>query len=153
MASSATIQSVKRQTKPFSPIEAQIQRAIARIAESDCPVLIVGEHGVGKRSIAAQIHAQAHRARSMYTEIQSADADAQAILSAFATRGTVYLAEIGDLSLPLQELIVDTYFRSGQEQTCRLLCGTSRELLEEVNTWRFLLSDLGRYAPDFPPAL
>jgi two-component system response regulator AtoC len=136
MASSATIQSVKRQTKPFSPIEAQIQRAIARIAESDCPVLIVGEHGVGKRSIAAQIHAQAHRARSMYTEIQSADADAQAILSAFATRGTVYLAEIGDLSLPLQELIVDTYFRSGQEQTCRLLCGTSRELLEEVNTWR-----------------
>jgi DNA-binding NtrC family response regulator len=65
MASSATIQSVKRQTKPFSPIEAQIQRAIARIAESDCPVLIVGEHGVGKRSIAAQIHAQSHRSRSI----------------------------------------------------------------------------------------
>jgi DNA-binding NtrC family response regulator len=136
MATSATIQSVRRQTKPFAPVEAQIQRAIARIAESDCPVLIVGEHGVGKRSIAAQIHAQAHRSRGIYMEIDCADADAQAILSAFSTRGTLYLAEIGDLSLPLQELIVDNYFRSSQAQTCRLLCGTSRELLEEVKTWR-----------------
>jgi two-component system response regulator AtoC len=136
MATSTTIQSVKRQTKPFAPVEAQIQRAIARIAESDCPVLIVGEHGVGKRSIAAQIHAQAHRSRSIYMEIQCAEADAQAILAAFSTTGTVYLAEIGDLSLPLQELIVDTYFRADQAQTCRLLCGTSRELFEEVKTWR-----------------
>jgi two-component system, NtrC family, response regulator AtoC len=136
MAGSATIQGVKRQTKPFAPIEAQIQRAIARIAESDCPILIAGEHGVGKRSVAAQIHAQSHRSRSIYTEIRGADADAQAILSAFSTKGTVYLSEIGDLSLALQELIVNTYFHSEQAQSCRLLCGTSRELQEEVRTWR-----------------
>jgi DNA-binding NtrC family response regulator len=133
---------VKRQTKPFalvSPcvsIEAQIQRAIFRIAESDCPVLIVGEHGVGKRSIARQIHAQSHRAKSTYTEIHSADADTEALLSAFSTKGTVYLSEIGDLSLTAQELIVNTYFHSEQAQTSRLLCGTRRELLEEVKTWR-----------------
>ncbi|MGD0628252.1 MAG: sigma 54-interacting transcriptional regulator [Terracidiphilus sp.] len=142
MAGSATIHSVKRQTKPFvstkpfAPVEAQTQRAISRIAESDCPVLIVGEHGVGKRSIAGQIHAQSHRARNLYTEIHSADADAQALISAFSTRGTVYLAEIGDLNLNLQELIVNDYFHSGQAQISRLLCGTSRELLEEVKTWR-----------------
>jgi DNA-binding NtrC family response regulator len=142
MAASSTIQSVKRQTKPFAPaksfapVEAQIQRAIARIAESDCPVLIVGERGVGKRSISIQIHAQSHRSRSPYTEIHSADADAQTVLSALSTQGTVYLAEIGDLSLALQELIVNTYFRSDQAQASRLLCGTSRELLEEVKTWR-----------------
>jgi DNA-binding NtrC family response regulator len=142
MASSATIQSVKRQTrpfaptKPFAPNEAQIQRAISRIAESDCPVLIVGEHGVGKRSVAAQIHAQSHRSRGIYAEILSADTDAQGILSAFTSKGTVYLAEIGDLSLDLQELIVNTYFHSDETQGSRLLCGTSRELLEEVKAWR-----------------
>jgi DNA-binding NtrC family response regulator len=136
MAASATIHSVKRQTKPFGPIEAQIQRAIARIAESDCPVLIVGEHGVGKRSVAAQIHAQSHRSRGVYTEICGADADAQALRSAFSTKGTVYLSEIGDLNLALQELIVNSYFRSGEAQCSRLLCGSSRELLEEVKTWR-----------------
>ena len=113
-----------------------MQRVIARIAESDCPVLIVGEHGVGKRSIAAQIHAQSHRSRGDYTEIAGADADAQTILSAFSTKGTVYLTEIGDLSLALQELIIDTYFHSEQTQSCRLLCGTSRELIEEVKASR-----------------
>jgi two-component system, NtrC family, response regulator AtoC len=142
MASSAALQSVKRQTrpfvstKPFAPVEAQIQRAISRIAESDCPVLIVGEHGVGKRSVAAQIHAQSHRSRGIYAEILSSDADAQGILSAFSSKATVYLAEIGDLSLDLQELIVNTYCHSADAQCSRLLCGTSRELLEEVKAWR-----------------
>ncbi|MGP8270421.1 MAG: sigma-54-dependent transcriptional regulator [Terracidiphilus sp.] len=136
MTGSAIIQGAKGQTKPFVPIEAQIQRAVARIAVCDCPVLIVGERGVGKRSIAAQIHAQSHRSRNTFTEIHSADADVQAVQSAFSTKGTVYLAEIGDLSLALQELIIDTYFHSEQAQSSRLVCGTSRELLEEVKSWR-----------------
>lgn len=136
MAGSATIQGVRGQAKPFAPVDAQIQRAITRLAESNCPVLIVGEHGVGKRFIAAQIHAQSHLARNTMTEIHSANADAQAILSAFSSKGTVYLAEIGVLSLALQELIIDAYFHSDQPQSCRLVCGTSRELLEEVKTWR-----------------
>jgi DNA-binding NtrC family response regulator len=142
MSDSATIQSLKRHTRPFvptrpfAPVEAQVQSAIARISESDCPVLIVGEHGVGKRSIAAQIHAHSHRSRSTYTEIPSADADTQAILSAFSTKGTVYLTEIADLSLSLQELIINTYFHSDRAQTSRLLCGTSRELIGEVKSSR-----------------
>ena len=137
MADTATtFQNGKRQAKTLAPIEAQIQRAISRIAESDCPVLIVGEHGVGKRSIAAQIHAQSHRSRSSFLQIQSADATVDGILSAFCSKGTVYLAEIGDLSLSLQELIAHTYFRSMQAQSARLVCGTSRELLDEVKSWR-----------------
>lgn len=136
MAGNASIQRIKRQTKPFAPIEAQTQRVIARIAESDCPVLIAGEHGVGKRSIAAQIHAQSHRSRGMFTEIQSADAEAQALESGLSSNGTVYLAEIGDLSLPLQELVLDTYFHSEQPQRSRLLLGTSRELRDEVKSFR-----------------
>ncbi len=136
MAGSATNHSMKGLTKPFSPIEAQIQRAIARIAESDCPVLIVGEHGVGKRSIAAQIHAQSHQSRNTFTVIHSADADAQALQSAFSTKGTVYLAETCGLSLGLQELIIHDYFHSEQAQSSRLVCGTSRDLFEEVKTWR-----------------
>ncbi len=142
MVESTVIQSARRQTKPFAaarqfaPIEGQIQRAIARIAESDCPVLIVGEHGSGKRSIAAQIHAQSHRSRGNYIEIPSADADAQTILTAFSTKGTVYLTEIGDLSLDLQDLIIGNYFRCDQTPTSRLLCGTSRELVEEIRSSR-----------------
>jgi DNA-binding NtrC family response regulator len=136
MATGTTIPNVRRQTKQFAPIEAQIQRAIARIADSDCPVLIMGEHGVGKRSIAAQIHSQSHRSRSAYTEIHSAEADVEALRSAFSTKGTVYLSEVGDLSLSLQELIIETYFHSAEALGSRLLCGTSRELIGDVKTSR-----------------
>ena len=136
MAENGTIQSLKRPTKPSAPIEAQTQRAIGRIAESDCPVLIAGEHGVGKRSIAAQIHAQSRRARSTFTEIHSAEATEGNISSALFANGSLYLAEIGDLSAALQELIIETHFRSEQAQSCRLLFGTSRELHDDVKSWR-----------------
>src|SRR4051794_12103720 len=136
MAEGATIQNLRRPSKPFAPIESQTQRAIGRIAESDCPVLIAGEPGVGKRSIAVQIHAQSRRARSPFTEIHSLDATAESIGSVLSGSGSLYLVEIGDLNLSLQEMITQAYFRSEQAQSCRLLCGTSRELLDEVKAWR-----------------
>jgi DNA-binding NtrC family response regulator len=125
----------KQQAKPVFPTETRIQRAIARIAESDCPILITGEHGAGKRYIAAQIHAQSSLSRSPLQEIRGMDADAPALLAAFDTEGTVYLSEISDLSLSMQELVVH-YFRSAEGQSCRLLCGSSRDLSEEVKSWR-----------------
>lgn len=126
----------KRPAKSLVPLGVQMPPALASIAACDCPVLIVGERGVGKRFIAGQIHALSHRSRGIYTEIHSQNADAQAILSALSTKGTVHLVEIGDLSLALQKLIVDTYFDSAQVQRSRLLCSTSRELLDEVNSLR-----------------
>lgn len=122
--------------KPLDLVEAQTQRALAGIAESGCPVLIVGESGAGKRSIAAHIHAESRRFRSVFTEIQCANADAQAMESALAASGTVYLAEVGDLSLSLQEQIIETYFRAERAQSTRLLCGTTRELSDEVKSQR-----------------
>lgn len=113
-----------------------MQRAITRIAESDSPVLILGEHGAGKRSLAAQIHAQSNLSRNTFQEIRCMDADATTLRTALSIKGTLYLIEISELTLPLQELIVNTYFRSEQTQTCRLLCGSSHELAEEVKSWR-----------------
>jgi DNA-binding NtrC family response regulator len=136
MTGNTTIQNTRRPEKLLAHIEAQTQRAIGRIAESECPVLIVGEHGVGKRSIAVQIHAQSRRSRGTFTVIDSADASAPSILSAFSGNGTLYLAEVGNLSLALQQLLIDTYFHTEQELSGRLLCGTSCELPEEVKKWR-----------------
>jgi DNA-binding NtrC family response regulator len=136
MATIAMIQNGKRQAKPAPLTEARIQRAIDRVAESDCPVLILGEHGAGKRSVAAQIHAQSNLSRCAFQEIRCAESNATSLRSALSIKGTLYLVEITDLSLPLQELLVNAYFRSEQAQPCRLLCGSSRDLAEEVKTWR-----------------
>jgi DNA-binding NtrC family response regulator len=117
-------------------MEARIQRAIAGIAKSECPVLLLGEHGVGKRSVAAKIHAQSSRSHSAFREIRCTETNAQDLQEALSAKGTVYLYEITDLSLSMQKLIVNVYFRSEKAPACRLLCGSSRELLEEVKSWR-----------------
>jgi DNA-binding NtrC family response regulator len=136
MATIAMIHNGKRQAKPAPHTEARLQRAIERIAESDCPLLILGEHGTGKRSIAAQIHARSNLSRSALQEIRCMDATDMVLRSALSTEGTLYLIDIAELSLPLQELIVNTYFRSEEAQGCRLLFGSSRDLTEEVKSWR-----------------
>jgi len=134
MAATKTIHVAKRHPKPLGLIDAQVQRAISRIAESDCPVLVIGEHGTGKRSLAAQIHAQSHRSRYTLTEIQGDTADERMLESAFAARGTLYISEIGELRSDLQGLIMDRYFRSPDAERSRLICGTSRELIGEVKS-------------------
>jgi DNA-binding NtrC family response regulator len=117
-------------------MEARIQRVIAQIAKSDSAVLILGEHGAGKRHVAAQIHAKSNLSRSALQEIRCMDATAMSLQTALSTEGMLYLVEITELSLPLQELLVNTYFRSEKAPTCRLLCGSSRDLAEEVKSWR-----------------
>jgi len=137
MSVSESAQLAKRlQLRTPGMIESQVQRAIEHIAESDCPVLIVGEHGSGKRSAASQIHAQSHRSRNPLTEIQSDAATTETLEAAFFGNGTIYLAEIGELSTDLQGVIIERYFHSGGAQNSRLICGTSQELMGEVKTGR-----------------
>src|SRR4051795_2305864 len=40
----ATLQAIEAPARPPASIEARIQTAISRIAQSDCPVLVVGEY-------------------------------------------------------------------------------------------------------------
>ncbi len=117
-------------------MEPRVRRAITSLAESDFPVLISGETGVGKRSLAELIHAHSHRARSSFQEVRSAECTTQQLLTALPSRGTFYFSEIADLSVALQELVVEKYFHSKEEHTCRLLFGTSRELQDEVRSRR-----------------
>jgi DNA-binding NtrC family response regulator len=118
------------------PIAEQVQQALLRIAESDCPVLILGEPGAGKRSLATRIHAQSKRFRAAFDEINCREATPASLQAALSTNGTVYLSEISDLDLSLQESLL-AYFFSKQLPACRLLCGSSRDLGEEVKSWRF----------------
>ena len=96
----------------------------------------MGEHGVGKRSLATQLHAQSNRSKRSFKEVPCGAASTQELLSALRNEGTVYLSEVGDLSLPFQEVVMNSCF---QQQTphCRLLCESSRELQDEVRSRRF----------------
>lgn len=136
MTMDGKIRDTQRPIKLTGHIDAQLRLVVSRLAECDCPVLIVGEHGVGKRFTAAQIHLQSRRSRNSYRELSCLELDAQTILSALSTTETVYLIEVADLDLSLQELLIRTSFLSGEPQNCRLLFGSSRELPEEVKSLR-----------------
>lgn len=136
MASNGTNHGAKRQIKSAFPMEPRIRRALVSLAESDIPILIAGEAGVGKRSVAELIHALSHRSRSVFQELRAAECSAPQLQAALSGRGTIYLSEVGDLSLALQELLVEKYFLSKETQVSRLLCGTSHELLDGVKSRR-----------------
>lgn len=114
------------------PLADRARRMLACIAESDLPVLIVGERGVGKRTTAMEIHAASRRSRHPFQEFSCLDLDADAIHSIFQLDGTAYMAEVGELAPKLQDLLMEGYFLSSHRQSCRLLFGSSRELLGDV---------------------
>lgn len=136
MAASATMPPIKRQAKAPISMEADVSRAITQLALTDCPILIVGEAGTGKRSVAKLIYAHSAGSRRGFTEIPAAACTPDQMLNALSTRGTIYLSEVADLSEALQQLIIENYFHSRHAQKSRLLCGTSRELLDEVKSRR-----------------
>ena len=118
----------------MGPIADQVRRTLSCIAESDLPVLLVGERGVGKRSAAMEIHAQSRRARQPFREFSCVELDAEAIHSMCELNGTLYLSEISELSPRLQDVLTNDYFLPGQAQNCRILFGSSRELGEDVKS-------------------
>lgn len=115
-------------------IDARIRSAICRIAQSDSTVLIVGEFGAGKQAVAEQIHSQSSRSSQPLDIIQSGASTAAQLTAALASAGTLYLVEVGDISLALQELIVNRFLH--KKTRCRLLCGSTHELQNDVMTGR-----------------
>lgn len=106
-----------------SPKMVQVLSMVDRITDSRIPVWIHGESGTGKESIARALHFNSSRAKSPFvsencsalpeTLLESelfghkrgafthADRDKKGILQ-YADKGTIFLDEIGDMSLNLQ---------------------------------------------------
>ena len=133
MPVSPAVSSSKKQTRGAFQFETRVQRAIVGLAKSDCSILIVGERGVGKRELAAQIHALSARAGSRFLELPASQCDAVGLSSALSERGTIYLDEVAGLSKDLQDCLVDHYF-CNEAPTGRLLFGSKREPFENVKS-------------------
>jgi two-component system NtrC family response regulator len=146
---------------------ASILATIARVAPTNAPVLITGESGTGKELIAEAIHRQSRRANGPFVKVNLGgistslfesemfghkmgsftDAKADRVgRFEMAKGGTIFLDEIGELSLASQVKLLrvlqdQTYEVLGDSQTrrtdVRVVCATNADLRAMVSEHTF----------------
>ena len=151
-----------------SPYLMNVLDTVARVAPTNAPVLITGESGTGKELIAEAIHKQSRRASGPFVKVNLGgistslfesemfghkkgsftDATADRIgRFELAKGGTIFLDEIGELSLASQVKLLrvlqdQTYEVLGDSRTrtadVRVICATNADLraMVEEHTFR-----------------
>ncbi|MFC2106792.1 sigma-54-dependent transcriptional regulator [Bacteroidota bacterium] len=140
---------------------------ISKVASTEADVLILGENGTGKELVAREIHNQSKRADNIFVKvdlgaihenlfeselfghIKGAFTDAfkeKAGRFEIANGGTIFLDEIGNLSLPMQAKILSVlqnrkFCKVGSNKEIpvdiRLICATNMPLYEMVSNKEF----------------
>jgi DNA-binding NtrC family response regulator/tetratricopeptide (TPR) repeat protein len=160
-----------------SPGMRRVIEQVERLAESDVPVLVHGETGVGKERIARAIHDLGQRRAGLFVPFMAAglgheliesqlfghvrgaftgaDRDRQGLLKA-ADGGTFFLDEVGEMPLTVQVsflrfLETGEFRRIGESELSRakirVVSATHRDLRAEVKAGRFRQDLYYRLAP------
>ncbi len=144
-----------------------IREMIDKVAPTDARVLITGGNGSGKELVARDIHNKSHRAQAPLIEVNCAAIPSElieselfghekgAFTSAIATRkgkfelaegGTIFLDEIGDMSLSAQAKVLralqeNKITRVGGDKEIkvdvRILAATNKDLKKQIANGEF----------------
>lgn len=145
----------------------KIRRLIDRVAPTDARVLITGDNGTGKELVARQLHQKSNRANAPFIEVNCAAIPSELIESelfghekgAFtsalkqrigkfeqADEGTIFLDEIGDMSLSAQTKVLrilqeNEFTRVGGDKiikvNVRVIAATNKNLINEIEKGNF----------------
>jgi DNA-binding NtrC family response regulator len=145
----------------------KIKEMIEKVAPSDARVLITGPNGAGKELVARSLHDLSNRKKMPFVEVNCAAIPGELIESelfghekgAFtsaikdkkgkfelASGGTIFLDEIGDMSLPAQAKVLralqeNVIQRVGSERDIkidsRVIAATNKDLQKEIQEGRF----------------
>jgi DNA-binding NtrC family response regulator len=116
-----------------SPSMRAVEAVIRELAHSSVPVLLVGEHGTGKMSVARRIHQNSGRVKGAFEVKSCRTLSAEGLeLDLLPSRTTLYLDEIGNLNPECQKKLLDTLSRfsinGSSRRDVRIICGSSRDL-------------------------
>lgn len=150
-----------------SPALKKIQEMIDKVATSDARVLITGPNGAGKELVAHAIHAQSDRSKGPMIEVNCAAIPSELIESELfghvkgsftgaikdkqgkfelADHGTIFLDEIGDMSLIAQAKVLRALQESkvspvGSDKEIkvdvRVIAATNKDMKKEIEAGRF----------------
>jgi len=150
-----------------SPKMALLQSRAEKVCQTDLPVLVCGEKGTGKETLAKWIHTHSVYRNGQFVKLNCAAIPSSlleselfgyekgAFTGAYASKpgrvelardGTLFLDEITDLDIGIQSKLLHflqdgRFSRLGDETErviqTRLICSTSKELEEEIDIGRF----------------
>jgi two-component system nitrogen regulation response regulator NtrX len=145
----------------------EIHAIIDKVAKTEARVLITGESGTGKELVAHNIHEKSSRAKSPFIEVNCAAIPSELIESELfghlkgsftsavkdregkfeaANNGTIFLDEIGDMSLAAQAKVLraleeNKIQRVGSQKDIsvdvRVLAATNKDLKKEIENGNF----------------
>lgn len=157
----------KHQMIGNSPAIEKVREMIDRVAPTDARVMITGENGTGKEVVARLLYEQSNRISAPFVEVNCAAIPSELIESelfghekgAFtsaikqrigkfeqADNGTIFLDEIGDMSLPAQTKVLrvlqeNELTRVGSDKTIkvnvRVFAATNKDLKTEIEKGNF----------------
>jgi two-component system response regulator AtoC len=146
---------------------AEVRRRAQKIAQTDIPVLLWGEAGTGKETLACWIHAHSAFRNGAFVKVSCAAIPGTLLESELfgyekgsftgahkskpgrveqAQNGTLFLDEISDLDSSLQSKLLHflqdgCFSRIGDEVErtvhARLICSTNKDLAQEIDAGRF----------------
>lgn len=150
-----------------SPAIEKVRQMIERVAPTDARVLITGENGTGKEVVARLLYENSNRADAPYVEVNCAAIPSELIESELfghekgsftsaikqrigkfeqADGGTIFLDEIGDMSLSAQTKVLrvlqeSELTRVGSDKSIkvnvRVFAATNKNLKEEIEKGNF----------------
>ncbi|MCX6257599.1 MAG: sigma-54 dependent transcriptional regulator [Bacteroidia bacterium] len=145
----------------------RIRELIDLVAPTDARILITGDNGTGKELVARQIHEKSNRSAGPFVEVNCAAIPSELIESELfghekgsftsavrqrigkfeqAEKGTIFLDEIGDMSLPAQAKVLrvlqeNKITRVGSDKDIhvdvRVIVATNKNLKEEIEKNNF----------------
>lgn len=116
-----------------------LYRLVARVMNTDIPVLISGESGTGKSLIARAIHDFSDRRTSPFTVVSASDlegVDGPSAVLARARGGSILFDEVGDFGEDAQARIV-RMLDSLSDGAPRIMATSQKNLTEKMETGQF----------------
>ena len=150
-----------------APSILEVKQIIDKVADTDARVLILGPNGTGKELVAHHLHEKSERNNKPLVEVNCAAIPAELIESELfghvkgsftgavkdkqgkfelANNGTIFLDEIGDMSLSAQAKVLRALQEGkvspvGSEKeidvNVRVIAATNKDLRKEINEGRF----------------
>jgi two-component system response regulator AtoC len=122
-----------------------VEAMVRELAHSQVPVLLIGERGTGKHTIARRIHGASGGVLEGFHTGQGSEITAEALTLAAKNCATLYLDEISDLNPECQQLLLNlpllqTLGMGGIGSTrrlARIICSSSHDLEPYVRSGNF----------------